>query len=223
MPRERMLVLASSQKLGGRCVAGLGLDSERLLRPVSRTQSGTLNLPDCRVDGTWPRLLKVVEFGYRGPDGRPWQPENLVLDDTRWRSCAAIPVDRLGGVLAAHLHRGGTLLGNRGAAVPVEECEHGLGASLALVEPDDLTFEHEQVDWGRGGRPRAWFRHGGRLWRLPLTDFVVRPQLLKWPFGVYDWDQLELHRPRRVLLTLSLGEPHRGWHHKLVAAVVPLG
>jgi len=220
MSSERMLVLASSKKLGGRCVAGVGLDSRRLVRPVAETPSGALGLVDCRVDGTWPKPLHVVEFGHRGSDGRPWQPENLVLDGSPWRLCP--PIDRLESVLASYLHAGGALLGNWGAAVPAETCEGGVEASLALVEPRELAFEHERVNWGRGSRPRAWFRHAGSLWRLPLTDFVVRPRLLRRPFGICGWDDLQLPTPRRVLLTVSLGEPYDGWHHKLVAAVVPL-
>jgi hypothetical protein len=217
-----MLVLASSQKLGGRCVAGLGLDSGALVRPVSPTETGALSLADCRVDGDWPKLRHVVAFGHRGHDGRPWQPENLELDGSAWTRLPALSGAEIDTLLEGRLHTDRALLGNRGAAVPVEECADGADASLALVAPSEIRFEHEQVSWGSGSRPRVWFRHRGRRWKLPVTDFTLRPLLLRRPFGVYDWDDLELDARRRVILTVSLGEPHEGWHYKLVAAVVRL-
>ena len=54
-----LLVLASSRKGGGRCIAGYDLDGERWIRPVSDLDDGTLMLEHCGVDGECNRELQT--------------------------------------------------------------------------------------------------------------------------------------------------------------------
>jgi hypothetical protein len=82
MPTERMLVLASSRKPGGRCIAGLSLSKHALVRPVSRG-SGAIDLSDCGLEN-YPQEFDVVTFHHEGHDGDVTQPENLLVDGTAW-------------------------------------------------------------------------------------------------------------------------------------------
>jgi hypothetical protein len=214
-----MIVLASSRKHGGRCVAGLGLDRDVLVRPVAAGGGGELFLDDCEIDGAWPELFAHVRFGHRGHDGRVHQPENLRIDGSPWRALQTLTGPRIQQLIEPHLHRGRTLLSNRGGAVPAHVAEAGMDASLALVEPETLEFELEEVEWGSGSRPRVLFSHDGTDYALALTDFEVRSELVRRPFGRYSLDDLGFDA-HRVVLTVSLAEPHQDWHTKLVAAVL---
>jgi hypothetical protein len=220
MPGERVLTIASSRKLGGYCVAGVSLSDGRLLRPVSPYGSGALSARECRVRGRAPRLLDVVSFEHAGPAGDPAQPENLVIADRPWRLEGRANPDRALEVLLGLAHSGPTLLANHGRAVPAHVAAAGLEASLVLIEPDHLRFGHGPRADAHTGSSRALFRFGGRAWNLPITDFEIGPRLLRLPEGLHGWADLGLDRPKRTLLTISLGTVHDDWHHKLVAAVL---
>lgn len=220
MSGARILIIASSRKLGGYCVAGVSLSDRRLLRPVSPYGSGALSSRECRVRGRTPRLLDVVSFEHVGPAGDPAQPENLVIADKPWRLEGRADSDRALEVLLAVAHRGPTLFVNHGRAVPAHVAAAGLSASLLLIEPKNLRFGHGPQADAHTGSPRALFRFGGQAWNLPITDFEIGPRLLRLPEGVYGWSELGLARPERTLLTVSLGSVHDDWHHKLVAAVL---
>jgi hypothetical protein len=218
-----MLVVANSRKLGGRCVAGVSLQSGQLVRPVSPHGDGELSDEECRVDQRTPRLLDVVSFAHHGPGSDPAQPENVVIADAPWKLEG--PADR-GQALRLLLEltdSGSVLLGNRGRAVLDTVAAEGLDASLALIEPRHLRFGHGPRAEAHAGSPRALFKFGARDWSLPVTDFDFGPKILHMPEGVYGWEDLGFDIPDRALLTTSLGMAHEGWHQKLVAAVIRFG
>ncbi|HWJ51712.1 MAG TPA: hypothetical protein VNR42_11855 [Solirubrobacteraceae bacterium] len=223
MPGARILTIANSRKLGGYCVAGVSLPDRRLVRPVSPYGNGALSARECRVRGRGPRLLDVVSFEHTGPAEDPAQPENLVIADTPWQLAGGASSDRALEILLGVVHAGPTLLVNHGRAVPAHVAAAGLKASLALIEPVDLRFGHGPRADAHTGSPRALFRFGGRAWNLPITDFDIGPKLLRLPEGLHGWADLGLNRPKCTLLTISLGAAHKGWHHKLVAAVLRFG
>lgn len=74
MPTEEILVLASSRKLGGRCVAGITRSGE-WVRPVSGRPQGLFKA-ECAIEGRWPEVLDVVRFGFSEHLEDPAQPEN---------------------------------------------------------------------------------------------------------------------------------------------------
>lgn len=223
MPGERILTVANSRKLGGYCVAGVSLSDRRLVRPVSPFGNGALSARECRVRGRTPRLLDVVSFEHMGPAEDPAQPENLTIADTPWRLEGRADAGRALEILLKVVHPGPMLLVNHGRAVPAHVAAAGLSASLVLIEPDHLRFGHGPRADAHTGSPRALFRFGGQAWNLPLTDFDIGPKLLRLPEGLHGWADLGLSRPKRTLLTVSLGTAHEDWHHKLVAAVLRLG
>jgi hypothetical protein len=213
MPAERMLVLASSRKPGGRCIAGLSLSDYTLVRPVSRG-SGAIDLDDCGLD-TYPQEFDVVTFHHEGHDGDVTQPENLLVDGTAWGVEVPMEPARAVPLLDPLLQPGEVLFGNRGKAVPHHVAAEGMEESLCLVEPSLLGFELTIE-----GKPRAMFECGAAQWDLQLTDHRVRPQLLRQRPGHYDLDDLGFGQPTRVFLLLSLATPHNEWHTKLAAAVL---
>lgn len=214
-------MVANSRKLGGHCVAGVEPEEHRLVRPVSPIGSGALSDDDCAVAGRTPHLLELVSFTHDGGGNDPTQPENVVIDGGRWTSEGMLDPTNAFEILSGISEKGATLFGNRGRAVPEYVAAQGMASSLAIVEPETLEFGHGEPVSTYPGSPRAVFSFADREWNLPITDFVIGPRLLRLPGGVHSWEALSLPKPKQVLLTVSLGAAHEGWHSKLVAAVMP--
>lgn len=221
MPNERMLVVANSRKTGARCVAGISLQDRQLVRPISPHGNGALSDGECRVGARTPQPFEIVSFVHRGSEGDPAQPENVVIAKAPWKFEGTADPDTALELLLDVADAGPVLFVNSGRAVPEHVAAQGIKASLALIEPQHLRFGHgPRAQAPHAGSPRALFRFGGKAWNLPVTDFDVGPRILRLPEGVYGWEELGIHEPRRTLLTMSLGTVHEGWHHKLVAAVL---
>jgi hypothetical protein len=216
MPSDRILVLASSRKHGGRCIAGLSLESNTLVRPVSPYDTGELVPGDCLPGNAYPEELDVVTFGHVGHDGDSTQPENLVIDEEPWEVQPRLTAAQVLAKLETVTHDGARLFGNRGKAVHVDDTAGGVDASLLVIEPDDLTL---CVTDER--RPRAHFKHRGDFYDLAISDLEIAPRLRRRQHeGTYDFMDLGLDEPDRVFLTLSLALPMNDFHSKLVAGII---
>lgn len=204
-----------SRKPGGRCIAGLSLDGNGLVRPVSAGGNGAL-LPSDHQLVPPPAEFDVVAFDHLGYAGDPVQPEDLVVDGEPWDYEGHMaPVDAL-PLIEDHLHTGSAIFENYGGAVPAHVAEEGMDASLCIVEPDSLDFVvTSQV------KARAEFVHGSHFWDFPISDYRVGPVMRGHPAGRYALDDLGLGDPDRILFLLSLATNHNDWHSKLVASVLP--
>lgn len=186
------------------------------MRPVGRAPNSELYLPQCRVEGRQPRLLEVVEFEHVGHDGDDTQPENLVIADSPWTLIGELSTDETLGLLRGVAHVGPRLFGNYGKAVHVDDTLGGVDRSLLVLEPTNVRFEHREP-----AQARVLFRHAGREWDLPLTDFPVHAAVLAAPVGIHAAESFGL--PPTLFITLSLAVAHNNFHSKLVAAVIDVG
>lgn len=222
MPTEEILVLASSKKHGGRCVAGLNKDG-KWVRPVSKGSHGLFKA-ECGIDGRWPELLDVVRFGYseEPEEGDPAQPENVRIDGSAWELSKRVDPAEAEKRLHRFLIAGPELLGNRGSAVKDEIAAKGVEASLALLKPRggiEFTLGPPEAGQVKPG-PRVVFDLGSRRYDLPVTDIPVEEAIRGAGAGAYKPEDLGFAADRSVILTVSLGEEYKGWHYKLVAAVL---
>lgn len=220
MPTEEILVLASSKKLGGRCVAGINRAGE-WVRPVSGGPHGLFQT-ECGVDGRWPEVLEVVRFGYEKRLEDPAQPENVLIDGSPWELQKQMPREEAFGRLRNYLAEGPTLLGNRGKAMPEEEAAKGVDASLALIEPAagvSLIMRPPEEEEGKY-KPRVVFEFASRQYDLRLTDIPIERAVRAAGVGAYSPQDLGFDASGPILITVSLGEPKNGWHTKLGAAVL---
>jgi hypothetical protein len=221
MPTDEMLVLACSKKWGGRCVAGISKRTGSWIRPVSRRPHRELTPHHYRIEGRDIEPLDVVRLEYGENSDDPTQPENVEVAFERWGLSRKIDPAGASEVLARHLADGPRLLGNRGAAVPEEEAEQGVDASLALVRPESLELHLEAPREGASRpRPRARFDLAGQRYDLALTDYLVAPRLTRAGLGAHAAMDLGLPADGDVHLTVSLAESRDGWCTKLVAAVL---
>lgn len=230
MPRVPFLCLAHSRKHGGRCLAGVRLDTGQWLRPVSELPGGEL-LPEhtCYPDGSQPRVLDRFELALAAPAPQPHHPENWRIAPGGHRPLGAGLDGQAAKLLGELLEPGPEIFGNRGGRVPCTALQAGpLPSSLALVRPQGVLLHIEEREEGGCVRRkvRASFRHGGVEHRLAVTDPAWERALEKRPACSLEPSELGLLPDQELLLTVSLSEPFgeadQQACYKLIAAIIPV-
>ena len=100
--------------------------------------------------------------------------------------------------------------------VPLHEA-YEINDSLRLIQVDLLELNVSQPgrDFGNFRRSvQGRFRYGGMDYWLRVTDPVYERQYLQQAEGRYQMG--------RSCLTVSLGEPYRGYTYKLIAGIIRL-
>jgi hypothetical protein len=220
MPPCDLLCLANSRKLGGHCVAGLRLDGSGWVRPTGTLPDGILLAANYTLDdGTEATPLDVIRVGLRVHQPAPHQPENWVIDGSRWTLRARPASANLADLLRRALVRGPDLLGSvTDRATYADFLKQAASASLALVAPDAMHVYHQSFHGKK--RVRGQFSLGAgeqaALYDLSITE----PH----------WEELVICQGPRTLrqvngkfiVTISLGEPFVGESYKLITAIIPL-
>lgn len=211
----RIVCLANSFRVGGRCLGGIELDQHnnpiiengrpKWVRPVCNT--GHEEVPTHLVSDI--SILDIVEFRAIEANGHGHQSENVLFDADTIRTNGRLPLSILGGLIDNS--RCILIFGNRGAAVPeYKVCE--LRYSLILLsltefEVNERLFENRQYP-----QIKLSFRYNGNLYNFPITD----PSFLH-RYGINNGI---LRRVQKIYVTLSLAAPYEEWSSKLVAGIV---
>ncbi len=223
-----VLCLANSRKLGGRCVAGLRLDTEAWIRPVGAGEGGTLYAVDYFLPaaGRDTRLLDLVRM--RVVELRPLscQPENAVVQ-TPWEYRGCIEARNAAPVLEPLSRQRGDLISRGTDRIPEREIlQEPMRQSLCIVEPARIEWVATRSIVGRR-QARCRFDidarpPGDHEWQFDLvvTDPTVEQRLKASEERTYPADAFDLGDGDRIFLTLSLGEVFGGYHYKLVVAVM---
>ena len=208
----QIICLANSYKTGGRCIAGIDIETGEWIRPVPENINKAIR--DQRmINGREPKLLDILEIPVEnyGPDER-CQPENRLLKRGRWtRKGRLKPRD-----LLKYCEDDSIILHNHKDRVPPDEFSQKPKCkwkSLQLIHSKRVDFY--QNPWGK------WcvsFSYGDRqCLELKLTDPILLSRLSN-----------RKTISRSCILTISLGTPFRRqpsdiefcW--KMVAGVVEL-
>jgi hypothetical protein len=225
MPLLDLIVLASSRKGGGRCVAGYDLNSDRWVRPITDLHEGTLGLEHCSIEGDWPQVYDVVRFEVSEPRPVPWQPENWLLTNRPWELIERSNAANLADDLRSLINEDTTLLDNTSRKIARAALEQTpIDASLTLVRPSTLNWRIERTPWG-SRQQKASFELADCGWfDLHVTDPPIEAQLASLTEGSHPRDAVGINEDSDVLLTLSLSEPYATNNdcYKLVAAVLEL-
>ena len=220
---KRILCLANSRKLSGRCIAGREIiadNPEAWIRPVSKREHQEVSEEESRYeDGTEPAVLDVINVPLVGPHPHLYQQENWLLDpDYYWRK-----VDRYDWVdLQEFVDPGGPLWINHQSSYNglndrvVLDQANQLTSSLRLIRVDGLTLQVFCPGAAFGNpkrRVQGQFIHSGTHYHLWVTDPVYERRFLALPNGE--------HQLGECCLTVSLGEAHTdGFCYKLIAAII---
>ena len=225
---KRIVCLANSRKMSGRCLAGKELqhiegDRSRLgdwSRPVSARPSEEVSEHERQYeDGSDPKLLDIIDVPLLRHQPKTYKRENWVIDNRRyWTKVGRIGADRLN----QHVDSGSSLWTNtsssyngRNDRVP-QDTAIGLRDSLRLLRITNLTLLVSAPGEAFGNYRRSVqgrFQYNGADYWLRVTDPNYERTYLQQPNGDYLIGE--------CFLTVSLGELYQGHSYKLIAAIIP--
>ena len=211
----KIVCLANSFRVGGRCLGGIELDQNnnpvihngrpKWIRPVCNTTHE--EVPTDLVSHI--SLLDIVEFQSIQATGHGHQSENVLFNTNSIQTNGRLAISRLANI--TDNNRFNLVFGNRGAAVPehkVGELNHSLMLlELTEFETNERVFENRQYP-----QIKLSFRHSGNLYNFPITD----PSFLHR----YGLNNNILQGRQRIYASLSLAAPHEEWASKLVAGII---
>jgi hypothetical protein len=219
---KRMLCLANSRKLNGRCVAGIELSGDRRLgwiRPVSAREHQEVSEYERQYeDGSDPRVLDIMDVPLLEARPKGYQQENWLLDpDHYWKKVkrvgwsALVP---LADPMAPLWINGNSTYNGRNDRIALSDAA-GLTSSLRLARVERLTlsvFKPGEAFGNPKRRVQGRFMHHGTEYHLWVTDPGYEREYLLKADGDYDLGE--------SFLTVSLGEPHDDACYKLIAAIM---
>lgn len=215
MPLTKTIIcLANSNKLGARCIAGVDIENGEWIRPVGSGNHGALTHPERTYDdGSEPALLDLIELSLDGPTPQPGQPEDWRIAPARWRKVGHLDDDSAMEWMEWLATDGPVFGRNTGSFMEWKVANEGVPSSLAVVRPNNLEWKKNAY-----GKVRCEFLHAGSAHDLPVTDPVWLDE-----FADDALDSAWRHSDDEIpFLVISLGEPYRGRHWKLVAGVIAL-
>lgn len=211
----KLIVLANSHKLGGRCLAGIDVATGTWVRPISSETHGELDANRCLINENGRlrsvRCLDVIEIPIGGPVSTPGQPENRRLLVGAWSFIVSLDrQDAVDALDSLALEDDSTdLLFNKEGEVDYLEATNGLVLkSLTLVKVSSPSF-YLRLRHGISPQLRAKFLFANIEYDLPVTDDR-------------EWTNYAREEPDRFssgiwYFTISLGEPYREKMWKLIA------
>lgn len=219
---KRIVCLANSRKLNGRCIAGKELTASGAgawIRPVSARESEEISEEERRYrDGGDPRLLDIIDVPLVAAQPNGCQQENWVIDaQAYWMKVGRASLENLGvfldqdDVLWPNGYSTNNGLNDR---IPLDLASSSTD-SLRLVHLDNLTlrvFAPGDAFGNPKRRVQASFQLHGVNYTLWVTDPMIERRYLAGPDG----EQVL----RDAFLTVSIGEPYQDYCYKLVAAVI---
>ena len=220
---KRIVCLANSRKLHGRCVAGREWRDGQAggwIRPVSERESQEVSEYERQYeDGSDPHVLDIVDVPVLSSVPYRHQSENWLLDPERyWEKVGRVSwfdlpdLQDTEGPLWVNGHETYHGLNDR---VPIELTD-GLDDSLKLIHVDELrlsVFKPGEAFGNAKRRVQGSFTQDGVPYALWVTDPVYERRYLAKLDGDY--------RIGECFLTVSLGEQYQGACYKLIAAVIP--
>lgn len=219
---KRIVCLANSRKMGGRCIAGKEISDHALpgkwIRPVSNRGNESISERErCYPDGSDPQLLDLIEVPLLNPKPNGYQQENWLLNASgQWRKVGRFYWDdlpQLADPEAPLWTNGFNSRGGENDQVPVDVAD-AHNASLRLVRVKDLTVIVSEPSRPSANFPilRGRFRHCGVTYCFRITDPVSESGSVNLRYHEYPVGER--------YLTVSLGEPFEGHAYKLIAAII---
>ncbi len=221
----RILCLANSRKLSGRCVAGRKFGEQGTgawIRPVSSKETGEVSEYERQYeDGSDPQVLDIIDVPVVRPQPAGYQSENWLLDGRYyWRKAGRLSSSDLPRMTDSveplwvddcHTYHG------QNDKVPIQLLRT-CGTSLRLICVDALTlavFAPGEAFGNAKRRVQGQFVHAGQRYSLWITDPRCERKYLARSDGRYQLG--------RCCLTISLGERYKDACYKLIAAVIEVG
>lgn len=220
---KRLVCLANSRKLHGRCVAGRewgGSEAGRWIRPISARDGGEVSEYERQYeDGSDPQVLDVIDVPVLEPRHRDYQTENWLLDPKfYWEKAGRLSASDLPALtdpIAPLWMDGHSTYNGLNDKIPLA-ATGSVTDSLRLLRVDGLQLVVSRPGEAFGNNKRrvqGRFRYAERDYALWVTDPGWERTYLAKLNGAYDISE--------CYLTVSLGDPYEDACYKLIAAVIP--
>lgn len=222
---KRLVCLANSRKLSGRCIAGIELAGAKRvgwIRPVSMREHQEVSEHERQYeDGSDPKLLDIMNVPLIEARPKEYQRENWLLDPEHYW-------ERVGSLAWRYLHgltdpagrlwiNGNSTYNGVNDRIPVADAAK-LHSSLHLIHVQELTLSVFKPGGAFGDpkrRVQGRFVYAEARYHLWVTDPTYERAYLAKPDGEYAIGE--------SFLTVSLGEPYEGFCYKLIAAIMKRG
>ena len=221
---KRIVCLANSRKMSGRCIAGKEISavghSGEWVRPVSARPSEEVSEYERQYEnGRDPRVLDVIDVPLLRPTPKDYQQENWLIDNQRyWVNVGRVSpadLDQLTDPTASLWLNNHSSYNGLNDRMPLEAARN-LRESLRLIKLHGLTLlvSAPGANFGNFRRSvQGRFQYNGVAYWLRVTDPVYERRYLQQADGSYSVGE--------CFLTISLGEPFQGHSYKLIAAIIP--
>ena len=219
---KRIVCLANSRKLHGRCIAGrewLGGRAGQWIRPVSDREHQEVSEYERQYeDGSDPRVLDVIDVPVLEPIPIDHQTENWLLDPEHyWEKVGRLswfdlPV--LADLVAPLWLDGHSTYHGLNDKIPLDVAG-SVGDSLKLIHVDELelsVFKPGEAFGNMKRRVQGRFMYARNRYALWVTDPGYERRYLAKLDGDYQIGE--------CFLTVSLGERYDGACYKLIASVI---
>lgn len=219
---KRIVCLANSRKLNGRCIAGkelLGDQPAGWIRPVSAREHEEVSEYERQYqDGSDPRVLDIIDVPLLESKPKGYQQENWLLDpDHYWVKTGRIAwkdLQRFTDPVAPLWINGHSTYNGSNDKIPLS-MSHMLDSSLRLIRVNRLSlsvFKPGEAFGNTKRRVQARFRHDDVDYAFWVTDPHYERTYLAKKDGDYEIGE--------CFLTVSVGEPFNECCYKLVAAII---
>jgi hypothetical protein len=219
---KRILCLANSRKLSGRCIAGRESVSNQpgaWIRPVSGREHQEVSWDERHYEDRGdPSVLDVIAVPLVEPRPHLFQQENWLLDPNfYWQKTGHVDWTGLQAFVEPDVSlwvNGQSRFSGRNNRVALNQATQ-LRDSLRLIRVAGARLEVLRPGAQFGNqkkRVEAEFAHAGTQYRFRVTDAVYEDRYRAMAEGYYDIGE--------CCLTISLGEPYEGFAYKLIAAVI---
>ena len=220
---KRIVCLANSRKLSGRCLAGREWyrtdRAGQWIRPVSARENQEISEYERQYeDGSDPDLLDIVTVPLLEHCPNRPETENWLIDDERyWTKDGTYPdhrLDELTDPVEPLWIDGVSTYHGKNDKVP-HEATDAITASLRLIQVDQLkidVFAPREAFGNSKRRAQAQFVHAGHEYALWIMDPAYERKYLRKLDGRYELG--------KCYLTISLGERYRDAYYKLVVGLI---
>ena len=220
---KRIVCLANSRKLTGRCIAGREWIEEQgagsWVRPVSARENQEVSEYERQYeDGSDPRVLDIINIPVLEPQPKDYQTENWLLNpDYYWEKTGTLSrrdLPKLVDSIAPLWIGGQSTYHGRNDRIWLESAD-SVSDSLRLIHVERLNlavFNPGEAFGSPKRRVQGQFTHAGTGYKLWVTDPEYERAYLAKLDGTYDIGE--------CYLTISLGEPFEGACYKLIAAII---
>ena len=220
---KRLVCLANSRKLSGRCIAGRewnGTEAGGWIRTVSARDGGAVSEYERQYeDGSDPRVLDIVDVPVLEARPMGYQTENWLLDpEFYWQKAGRLSPCQVSALVdppAPLWLDGHHTFNGHNDKIPVALAD-SVTASLRLLLAEGVRIDVVTPGEAFGNKKRrvqGRFQHAGQEYALWVTDPDFERAYLAKPNGTYSISE--------CYLTISLGEPYGGACYKLIAAIIP--